>query len=217
MIGVLLVDDHPAERDGLHLALESVPDVRVIAAFNGIREAMTSLLPPSRADVVICDVRLGDGSGFELLAGAKRLANPPGFLFFSTSGAPTYLEAAWRLGAAGFVLKTASSDKVVSAVRSIAAGGYAFDAQFEPGATVWRPLTTREFQVVTGVIAGLSNGEIAGGIGISTKTVEAHLSKLFARTGAISRTELAVKAERDHWLDVPHAAENEGRRSRSSI
>jgi len=50
---------------------------------------------------------------------------------------------------------------------------------------------------------GRSNDEIASDLGISRKTVEAHLSRLFARAGALSRTELAIRAERERWLDMP--------------
>lgn len=62
-------------------------------------------------------------------------------------------------------------------------------------------LSDRERQVVVGVVSGQTNDEIAGRLGISRKGVEAHLSRLYERAGVASRTELAVRAEREAWLD----------------
>jgi DNA-binding NarL/FixJ family response regulator len=64
-------------------------------------------------------------------------------------------------------------------------------------------LTIRQRGVLAGLLAGRTNEEIAGDLTISRKTVEVHLSRLFTRTGSLSRTELAVKAEREGWLNTP--------------
>ncbi len=66
-----------------------------------------------------------------------------------------------------------------------------------------RPLSLREHEVVVAVVEGLSNDEIASRLSISPKTVESHLRRLFERHGLASRTELATRALRDGWLEVP--------------
>lgn len=64
-------------------------------------------------------------------------------------------------------------------------------------------LSTLDLGIVAGLVAGRSNDEIAGDLGIARKTIETHLTRLFAAFGVASRTELAVRAEREGWLDVP--------------
>lgn len=64
-------------------------------------------------------------------------------------------------------------------------------------------LTSRELDVVRLVADGLTNDEIGAALGVTTRTVEAHLGRIFERTGVSSRTELATRAIREAWLDVP--------------
>jgi DNA-binding NarL/FixJ family response regulator len=110
-----------------------------------------------------------------------------------------YLAAAHRLGAAGFVVKSAPFATLLGAIRRVAAGGLAFDRR--PQAEI--SLTPRERAVVTHLLDGRSNDEIASALGITTRTVEAHLARLFERLGISSRTELATRALREGWLEVP--------------
>jgi two-component system response regulator DesR len=123
----------------------------------------------------------------------------------SSFDTPQYIDAAQRLGAAGFLLKTTPTDEILAAVRRVNAGGSAFplDLVRSGAQSPWKPLTPRERDVLAGLMRGRSNDEIAAELGISRKTVEAYLSRLFARAGALSRTELAVRAERERWLDMP--------------
>ena len=113
---------------------------------------------------------------------------------------PQYAEAALRLGAAGLVLKTAPMAELVEAIRRAAAGGLSFARR--PGAGAVH-LTERELDVVRLLVEGRSNDEIGAALGIGAKTVETHLGRLFERLGVASRTELATRAVREGWLDVP--------------
>ena len=114
---------------------------------------------------------------------------------------PQYADAALRLGAAGFVLKTAPLPELIDAIRRVAAGGLAFAVR-PSGIARWH-LTAREREVVRLVVDGRSNDEIGASLGIGAKTVETHLSRLFERFGLASRTELASRALREGWLEVP--------------
>lgn len=202
MIRVAVVDDHPLVLDGLRAALADSGDVELVASLATLADARAAL--NEEVDVVICDIRLGDESGFQLLSEAAGLTRAPAFLMISSFDSPQYVHAAQRLGAAGFLLKTAPSSEILAAVRRIAAGGSAYDVRLIRGRG-WRPLTKREHDVLAGVVNGRSNDEIAADLGVSRKTVEVYLSRLFVRSGAQSRTELAVLAERERWLDVPPA------------
>jgi DNA-binding NarL/FixJ family response regulator len=117
---------------------------------------------------------------------------------------PQYAEAALRLGASGFVLKTAPISELLDAIRRAAAGGLAFGVRPGRAGLVAR-LSERELDVVRLVVDGRSNDEIAFRLGIGPKTVESHLRRLFERLDIASRTELATRALREGWLEVPPA------------
>ena len=204
MIRLLLVDDHPLVTERLESRLRGEPDMEVVSSSASL-SAAANTLETNQIDVVICDVRLPDGSGFELLDRAMSLEHPPRFIMLSSFDTPQYIDAAQRLGAVGFILKTAPTDEILASVRRVHAGGsaYALDLVRAGARSPWKPLTPRERDVLAALMGGRSNDEIAADLGISRKTVEAHLSRLFTRAAALSRTELALRAERERWLDLP--------------
>ena len=200
-IRVLVVDDHPVVVDGLRAALAGHADLEVMQPAPTLAAAREALAEP--VDVVICDVRLPDGTGFELLEHLGGRDGGPAVLMISSFDAPQYVDAARRLGARGFLLKTAPSERIVDALRRVHAGDTAFDRVAVDAGAHSMKLTPRERDVVAAVVRGRSNDEASAELGISRKTVEAHLSRIYERTGAASRTELALMAERGGWLDVP--------------
>lgn len=200
---VLIVDDHPLLTAGLAATVEQTPGFASPHVAGSVAEAR-SILSGAAFDVVVSDVRLPDGTGFEVLEDALGHSPAPAVLMLSSFDIQQYPQVASQHGASGFLLKTAPAEAVIEAIRVIAAGGLAFDRHLLRGDTArWKSPTTREAQIVAGVVAGRSNDEIAGDLGISRKTVEAHLSKLFVRCGVATRTELALRAEREGWLDLP--------------
>lgn len=203
MIGVLIVDDHPMIVDAWRTALEAEADVRVEAVAGDLAEArrVVGEMPPF--DVVVIDIRLGEDSGFQLLPDLdlRRTA----VVVVSAHGSPAYVDAAQRLGVRGFFLKTSRTADLVDAVRRVAGGSTAWDpaAIRQSAGGRWHPLSEREYGVVKAVVAGRSNSEIGGDLGIATKTVEAHLSRLYARFEVQSRAELVNRAKDEGWLDLP--------------
>jgi DNA-binding NarL/FixJ family response regulator len=202
-IRIILVDDHPVVLGGLGTALEAQPDVEIVGRATTLAEARAAILA-QRPDVALVDVRLPDGSGLELLERATE-AGQPAFILVTTFDAPQYVEVAMEMGASGFLLKTAPIDEIVSAVRRVAGGGrvFAVDRSPAPRGERWYRLSEREREVIVGVLAGRTNDEIGGDLGVSTKTVEWHLSRLFERYDVASRVELAMRAEREGWLALP--------------
>jgi DNA-binding NarL/FixJ family response regulator len=126
---------------------------------------------------------------------------PPAFLVLSSFDTGQYVATARRLGAAGYLLKTESTETIMAAIREVADGGTVFGGGFDDANAM--TLTKREEQVVSGVVAGETNDEIAARLGITRRAVEAHLSRIYERAGTASRTELAVRAERERWLESP--------------
>jgi two-component system, NarL family, response regulator DevR len=200
-VRVMLIDDHPIVLEGLQIALEA-HGLAIVAQARSLAEAR-SLLTTSAADVALLDLRLPDGSGTELLSDGGH-DHGPAFIVLSTFHTPQYVAAAMTLGASGFLVKTAPTAEIVSAVRAVAAGGTAFPRdQIRTGRSRWTPLTKREHAVIAGVLAGRTNDELSTDLHIARKTVESYLTRLFVRYGVLSRTELAILAEREQWLSLP--------------
>lgn len=203
-VRVLVVDDHPLIVDGLRAVLGAEPALEVIGGVGSVAEAREAIRR-DRPDVVLLDLRLPDGSGTELLTDALGAAGAPAFIVLSTFLTPQYTTAAISLGASGFLLKTAPAVEIRRAILEVSAGRLAFTAeQLAQGREAgWTPLTAREHKIISGLVNGRSNDELARDLAVSTKTVEAHLSRLFERFSVQSRTELAVLAEREQWLALP--------------
>jgi DNA-binding NarL/FixJ family response regulator len=197
-IRIVVVDDHPVFREGTAALLAREPDLAVVGVAADLAEARALLIEDPPPDVVLLDVRLGDENGLAIL---EELAARTAVVVLTAYDYPQYLHAAVRLGAAGFVGKSAPTEELLRAVRQAAAGGLAFDRRRLGGEPV--DLTGREVQIVRLLADGSSNDEIGLALGITTKSVESALGRIFTRTSTRSRTELAVRAVGEGWLDVP--------------
>ncbi len=194
MIRVAVVDDHPLVREGTAALIDRQEDME-IAGVAGSLEELGPILRKVSVEVLLLDLRLGQKSGFDLL---RESHGPmPAVVVVTSYDYPQYADAALRLGAAGFVVKTAPTGELLDAIRRAAAGGLAFGVR--PGGGV--ALSTREREVLRCVVDGASNDEIGARLGISSRTVESHLRRLFERMAVASRTELAARALREGWLE----------------
>ncbi len=205
MIRVAIVEDHPATAEGLAALLDKEPDVIVIGTAPNLDQAKT-LIRSKAPDVVLCDVELaGSGRGFELLGDTSDAeAKAPAIVFLSSYDYPAFYAFALERGAAGYLLKTEPVSEIVRAIRKAAAGGKTFDvAAIRVGAPSHRRPSEREVGLISRLAAGRSNDEIALELGISVRTVESHLRRLFARYGVFSRTELAMLSVREGWVPLP--------------
>jgi DNA-binding NarL/FixJ family response regulator len=212
-IRIAVVDDHPVVREGTAAFLAGRPELEVVGTAASVAEAV-ELIGSVAVDVVLLDIRLGSDSGLRLLSDSSAAAPAaasagagrprPAIVVLTSYDYPQYAEAALRLGASGFVLKTAPIAELLDAIRRAAAGGLAFAVRPGRAGPIAR-LSERELDVVRLVVEGLSNDEIAGRLGIGAKTVESHLRRLFERLDLASRTELATRALREGWLEVPPA------------
>lgn len=203
VIRLAIVDDHPAILDAIGPRAAEAKDIDVVGTARDA-ETAAALIDSADPDVVLSDIQLaGPAGGLELLERFGRTGRPA-FLMLSAFDTPSLVRAAFERGAAGYLLKSAEVDEVLEAVRAVAGGGTAFSADaLRAVRTARRRPSDRELQVLRLVAAGASNGEIALHLTLSEKTVESHLRRLFDRYDVLSRTELALLAVREGWIEDP--------------
>lgn len=197
VIRVAIIEDHPAIADGLAALIHGSADVTVVGTARDVPSAST-LIEHEAPDIVLCDIRLADdGDGFELIGGHRP---GPAFIILSAYWYPSYHVRAVELGAKGYLSKMATVDQILSAVKTVAAGGTAFPAAARQAASdALRVPTPRELEIITLVAEGLSNSEIAERLSLRVKTVESQLRRLFDRYDVASRTALARLASVQGW------------------
>ena len=146
-----IVDDHPVVRDGMAALLREYPGIEIAgtAASLGLAEP---LLDPALVDVLLLDIRLGEETGFQLLERHRDAARRPAVVVLTAFAQAEYAAAAYRLGAAALVLKTAPMPELVAAIRAAALGE---PVAARPGPRATDPtLTTREQEIVRLVVDG---------------------------------------------------------------
>lgn len=195
MIRVAVVDDHPLVREGTAALVDRQEDMEIAGVAGSLAE-LRPILQSGDVQVLLLDLRLGEESGFDLLR-HENAGHMPAVVVVTSFDYPQYADAALRLGAAGFIVKTAPTAELLDAIRRAATGGLHFGVK--PGNGI--ALSDRERDVLRRVIDGASNDEIGARLGISARTVESHLRRLFERHDIASRTELASRAIREGWLE----------------
>lgn len=203
MLRLGVVDDHPAIADAIARRAEAAGDVAVVAIARTAAEGAALLRSPD-LDIVILDLDLGPGpNGLALLSAAGQVAasGRPAVIVVSAARTPSLVRAAVELGASGYLTKTADVDEILLAARTVLAGGSWYRAtDLQAAAIAPRPPSGRELEVLELIVGGLTNDEVGLRLGLSVKTVESHLRRLFDRYGVASRTELAVLALREGWV-----------------
>ncbi len=207
-IRVVIVDDHPAIVDAIASAVRGAPDLSLVGAASSLDGARGLIAGDGRVDgaggdpvdVVVADVQLdGDAEGLRLLDLPGD--DGPAVLLLSSFDQAPLIRAAFERGAAGYLLKTSEVREILDAIRTVAGGGTAFSASMlSTVRSAPRRPSDREIEVLRLVCGGASNDEIGAQLGVSEKTVESHLRRLFDRYGVLSRTELAVLALREGWV-----------------
>jgi DNA-binding NarL/FixJ family response regulator len=197
-IKLAIVEDHRAIADGLAALLNATDDVEVVGVVPDT-ESASRLIGETAPTVVLCDIMLdGTDAGFDLL---RRYGGSSRFIMFTAFDLPAHHVRALTEGAHGFLSKTADTGAVLRAIRKVAAGGQWFSTQVLNSARRAAPQpSARERQLLTLLVEGSSNGEIAEILGLRVKTVEGMVSRLLTRYGVDSRTQLARIATREGWL-----------------
>ncbi len=200
MIRLVVVDDHPAIAAAIADAARGHAEIELVGRASDAAEGI-ALVEDAQPDVVICDVWLGGEPGGLELARRFGAGGGPAILMLSGFEQPSFLRAAFESGAAGYLSKAAELDEIIEAIAAVAAGETRFPAvTLRALRDAPRRPSPREIEAIRLLARGSTNDEIATGLGISIKTVESHLRRLFGRYGVLSRTELAMLAVREGWL-----------------
>jgi DNA-binding NarL/FixJ family response regulator len=200
VIRLVVVDDHPAIGAAVADAARGHPGIELVGRATDVAAAI-ALIDDARPDVVLCDVWLGGEPGGMEVVRRYGGGRGPAILVFSGFDQPSFLRAAFESGAAGYLSKAAELDGILEAIVGVAAGETRFPAvTLRALRDAPRRPSPREIEAIRLLARGSTNDEIATGLGISIKTVESHLRRLFGRYGVLSRTELAMLAVREGWL-----------------
>jgi DNA-binding NarL/FixJ family response regulator len=208
VISVLIADDQDLVREGLRMLLEAEPDLTVAGEAGTGSQALTQarLLDP---DVILMDVRMPQMDGIEATTRLVQAGSRARILMLTTFNLDEYVYHALKAGASGFLLKDASREQLVGALRVVAAGetfvGPAITRRLiedfcrgpAPNATAASAagrLSERELGVVRLVAQGLSNAEIAAQLYLSEATVKSHIARILAKLGLRDRVQIAVHA-----------------------
>ena len=198
MIRALVVDDHPLFRDGLVALLATLPDVEVVASVGTGEDALRAVAAHA-PDIVLMDLNLPGMPGLEATRRIVATAPDTAVLVLTMVDDDQSVMAALRVGARGYLLKGASQEEVLGALRAVAAGGAVFgprvaDQVLRGGGGRGAVLTDREAEVLAMIAAGRSNPEIATVLGISLKTVQNHVSRVLTKLQVRDRTQAALRA-----------------------
>lgn len=209
-IRVGIADDLDMIRTGFELIVNHEPDMSVVASV-GDGRAIVEACRTRRIDVVLMDIRMPELDGLAATEQIMSESDPPRIIILTTFGLDEYVSTAMVAGAAGFLLKDASADDLVAAIRAVVAGDVAIapslirtvvDQARSSGRRVpsethvpgIEQLTDRERDVLEQLAAGRSNAEIAEALFLSEATIKTHLSRVLAKLGVRDRVQAVIAA-----------------------
>lgn len=207
-ISVILVDDHPVVRAGIRNLLEKTPDIHVVGEASNGADALR-LVEELSPTVLLLDMELPGMSGIDVAQKLQKAGSEVRILALSAYDERAYIQELLANGASGYLVKDEVPEAIVEAVRGVARGEKGWvSRRVAAQISAWiseKPrehngLTSREIQVLQGVVDGKTNQEIGLSLGISEKTVEKHLEGIFSKLNVASRVEAAVRAVREGWI-----------------
>ncbi len=204
-IRLAIVDDHPAIGLAIQAAVaaDGEREIRIVGTARTPEDGieLVSRAGEDRPDVVLCDIQLRAGTdGLRVIEAASAAGCRA--IVLTSFDRSSLMRSAFERGASGFLDKGVEMAAILAAVRTVADGGTAFSAAALDAARFGpRTPSQREIGVLTELHKGATSDEIGARLGISSRTVESHLRRLFDRYGVVSRTELAVLALREGWID----------------
>ena len=214
-ITVLLADDHAVVRAGIRQFLEHAPDIDVVAEADDGAMAR-ALIEELRPDVAVLDIQMPESTGIEVTRWVRASQPEVGVLILTAYDDDPYVMAVLEAGANGYVLKTASPPAIIQAVRDVNEGKSALDPTIarklmeqiasQKSAPEYERPTQREMEVLELTAQGYTNKAIGLQLGISDRTVQGHLAKIYGKLDVNSRTEAVMRAVALGWLDADVAA-----------
>jgi DNA-binding NarL/FixJ family response regulator len=209
-IRVLIVDDHPVVRFGLSHSLADEVGIDVVGEAADAAEALEkfrSLAP----DVIVLDLELGKSHGVEALRAIREVAPASAVIIYTSFADAERVSEAAGLGFQGYLTKEADAEELAKTIRTVYAGGTVLDplvasklmAKMHGGGEPAAPardrkqLTEREREILSELMTGRSNRDIAKRLFISERTVKFHITSIFGKLRAKNRTEAVLKAAQE--------------------
>ena len=206
-IRILIADDHPMFRFGLRKFLEAQRDIAVAGEADDGEHALR-LVAEFKPDLLLLDLAMPGLPGLDTLRALAEDKHPVRTILLTAAIEKVQIVQALQLGARGIVLKDAASETLLQAIRTVSTGHFwvgresvadlvsYLRSMMEPqsAANNTYGLTQRELEILSAIVAGLSNRDIARRFSLSEDTVKHHLTHIFDKTGVSSRLELAVFA-----------------------
>lgn len=188
-IRVLLVDNHPLVLDGLKAILETYDHIAVVGAASSARVAL-DIARTTTPDVVLMDINMPELNGLDAIELFKEQSPSTRLLMLSMHDSREYISTSVMYGASGYILKDVSTEEILKAIETVAAGGTFFstgvsDVLLERGTHGQKnkALTTREQDILLLIAAGKSNKDVASTLDISARTVETHRKNIKKKLG----------------------------------
>jgi DNA-binding NarL/FixJ family response regulator len=210
-VSVFLVDDHTVVRQAVRLMLEAEPDLRIVGEAGDGRTAIEGIRT-LKPQVAIVDLAMPGLPGLATIPEILRVSPETIVVVFTMHKNPAYVVEAMHAGARGYVLKSASKDELIGAVRAVSGGGgflqpevagpilrrLASDAKLE---TTRTNLTLREIQILEYLSEGHGNRDIGKRLSISEETVKTHLKHVYEKLGAADRAQAVAIALRQKLIE----------------
>ena len=207
MIRVCLVDDQALIRSGLKALLHLLGGIEVVAEAEDGEAALTAAVA-SKPDVLLLDVRMPKLNGIDVIETLARQGTLPPTLLLTTFEDDNALVRGVKAGARGYLLKGASPETLLEAIRSVAAGGtYLYaplvshltraaleESRPEDRQYILESLTERELQILRLMVSGIGNRDIADALSLREGTVKNHVSSIFSKLGVPDRTKAVLRA-----------------------
>ena len=202
MTRVVIIDDHAVVREGLKRALISHGyEIAAEAASLAEARAQIAFVNP---DVIVVDLNLPDGSGFDLISWARGISKTLGIVVLTLNDSDAHLLAALNAGASAYIVKSAPIIELIAAIEHSTKSPLSFSAKgisaAMKAATQSFNLTAREFDVLGLLPSGASTNEIASGLFLSQATIKTHLAAIFRKLEVANRTAAVSKARKHNLL-----------------
>jgi len=199
---VLIVDDHPIVRAGLEQAL--IEANFIICGVAASKNEAIAQIARTNPDLILLDLNLPDGSGFEVANWARGISDEIGIVILTLNDAPELLLAALAAQASGFVLKSAPISEVIATLERALVTPLSFTASGLHRALKAKErlpiLSTRELEVLNILAIGKSTKEIAKQLYLSEPTIKTHLASIYRKLEVNNRISAVAVARNNSWL-----------------
>jgi DNA-binding NarL/FixJ family response regulator len=204
LIKVLTVDDHPLMMAGISGEINSRPDMQVVAQATDGDEALL-LFRLHRPDVTLMDIRMPKVNGIDAINAIRAEFPKARIIVLTSTAGDIQVLRAFKAGAAGYLLKSLLRTELIETIRSVHAGQRRIPPEIAQQLALHATddaLTTREIEVLRGVVKGQSNKIIGSELKIAEHTVKNHIKSILSKMDADDRTGAAIMALRRGYIDL---------------